>query len=95
MLDEPNADLDAVGEEALVAAVHKLKVLRATVVIITHKINILAVVDKILIMAEGSVQAFGVREAILPRLVGPRVVSPAAPAVAPHGAVPQLATQGE
>ena len=92
VLDEPNANLDAVGEEALLAAVHKLKALRATVVIITHKINILAVVDKILIMAEGSVQAFGVREAILPRLVGPRVVAPAVPAVAPPAAVSQVAT---
>ena len=103
VLDEPNANLDAAGEEALLAAVQKLKATRTTVVIITHKINILAAVDKILIMADGSVQAFGVREAVLPRLVGPRVV-PAAPAPTPAPQVaqqasmsmqPQVAMQGE
>ena len=93
VLDEPNANLDAAGEEALLAAVHKLKTMNTTVVIITHKINILAAVDKILIMADGSVQAFGVREAILPRLIGPRAV-PSVPAAA-HAALPQVATQGE
>ena len=75
VLDEPNANLDAAGEEALLAAMHSLKAIKTTVVIVTHKINILAAVDKILIMADGGVQAFGEREAVLQRLVGPRVVS--------------------
>jgi ATP-binding cassette subfamily C protein len=91
VLDEPNANLDVAGEESLLAAIVKAKAMRATVVIITHKINILAAVDKILIMADGSVQAFGAREAVLPRLVGPRVVAtspPSQPAV-------QLAKHGE
>ncbi len=75
VLDEPNANLDAAGEEALLAAIQNLKALKTTVVVITHKVNVLAVVDKILIMAEGAVQAFGTRDVILPRLLGPRVVA--------------------
>ena len=92
VLDEPNANLDSAGEEALLAAVQNLKAMRTTVVIITHKINILAAVDKILIIADGSVQAFGAREAILQRLVGPRAV-PAAPT--PATPPSQVAMQGE
>jgi ATP-binding cassette subfamily C protein len=75
VLDEPNANLDAAGEEALLAAIQNLRASRTTVVIITHKVNVLALVDKILIMADGAVQAFGTRDTILPRLLGPRIVA--------------------
>jgi ATP-binding cassette, subfamily C, bacterial len=91
VLDEPNANLDAAGEEALLAAIQKLKAMRTTVAIITHKINVLAGVDKILLMADGTVQAFGTRELILPRLIGPRAI-PSAPQQ-PPGATPQVAAQ--
>ncbi len=74
VLDEPNANLDAAGEDALLNAVQTLKSLQTTVMIITHKINILAAADKIMIMNDGVVQAFGTRDAILQRLMGPRVV---------------------
>lgn len=91
VLDEPNANLDSAGEEALLAAVQNLKAMKTTVLIITHKINILAAVDKILIMADGAVQAFGSRETILQRLAGPRVVATAPASPQP----PQAAKQGE
>ena len=84
VLDEPNANLDAAGEEALLTAIQKLKATRTTVVIISHKINVLAGVDKILLMADGTVQAFGTREVILPRLIGPRAI-PSTPAQTPAG----------
>jgi len=91
VLDEPNANLDSAGEEALLAAVQNLRAMKTTVVIVTHKINILAAVDKILIMADGAVQAFGARDAVLQRLTGPRVVAAAPPP--PHPV--QVASQGE
>jgi ATP-binding cassette, subfamily C, bacterial len=71
VLDEPNANLDAAGEEALLHAVQKLKELKTSVVIISHKVNILAVVDKILVMADGAVQLYGPRDAVLQRLNSP------------------------
>lgn len=86
VLDEPNANLDSAGEEALVAAVRKLRAMKTTVVLITHKINILAVVDKIVVMADGAVQAFGARDAVLQRLVKPRVVASKAPFSTPDEA---------
>ena len=86
MLDEPNANLDAAGEEALLAALQKLKAMGVTVILVTHKVNILSLVDKLLILQDGAVQALGTRDEILRRVAGPKVVrnGPAqgAPAVA-------------
>ena len=75
VLDEPNASLDAAGEEALLFAVQKMRASGSTVIIITHKVNILAVTDKIVVMGNGQVQAFGARDEILGRLSGPRAVA--------------------
>ena len=80
VLDEPNSNLDSAGEEALTQAIRALKAAGTTVVLITHKINILATADKILVMAGGVVQNYGPRDEILSRLAGPRAVpSPATP----------------
>jgi ATP-binding cassette subfamily C protein len=75
VLDEPNSNLDAAGEEALLGAIHGLKTRGKTVILITHKVNILAVADKILVMNSGVSQSFGPRDEILTRLLGPRIVS--------------------
>lgn len=88
VLDEPNANLDTAGEEALLAALQNLKALKTTAVVITHKVHILAGVDKIMIMADGATQGFGTRETILPRLLGPRAV---ANAPASHHSTPSAA----
>jgi ATP-binding cassette subfamily C protein len=76
VLDEPNSNLDSSGEEALTAAIQELKKRGTTVVLITHKLNILAIADRILVMAAGTVQGFGPRDEILSQLMGPRVVGP-------------------
>jgi ATP-binding cassette subfamily C protein len=75
VLDEPNSNLDTAGEEALLSAIHGLKARGTTVILITHRVNILAVADKVLLMSGGAVQAFGPRDEILSRLLGPRVVA--------------------
>jgi ATP-binding cassette, subfamily C, type I secretion system permease/ATPase len=73
ILDEPNASLDADGEAALLSAIQQLRQDGCTVVLITHKTNILATVDKILVMAHGQVAGFGNRDEILTKLLGPRL----------------------
>jgi ATP-binding cassette subfamily C protein len=82
VLDEPNSNLDSSGEEALTAAIQELKRRGTTVVLITHKLNILAIADKILVMGGGTVQGYGPRDEILSQLMGPRVVTSAAAATA-------------
>jgi ATP-binding cassette subfamily C protein len=80
VLDEPNANLDSAGEAELLACVHRLKELGSTIIFVTHKTNMLACADKILVLQQGIVQAFGDRDEILAKLYGgPRVV-PAQPA---------------
>jgi len=71
VLDEPNSNLDSQGEAALAAALERLRAARITTVIITHRANILAAVDKILLMRAGQVEAFGRRDDILPKLTRP------------------------
>jgi len=83
VLDEPNSNLDSAGEEALTVAIQALKARGTTVVLITHKVNILAIADKILVMAGGAVQGYGPRDEILGKLMGPRVVTPAGAPGAP------------
>jgi ATP-binding cassette, subfamily C, bacterial len=73
VLDEPNASLDADGEAALLSAVQQLRQQGSTLILITHKTNILAIVDKVLVIAQGQIQGFGTREEMLTRLLGPRI----------------------
>jgi PrtD family type I secretion system ABC transporter len=77
VLDEPNSNLDAVAEQSLLAMVRELKARGVTVVIITHKLNILSYCDDVLVLNNGTVQAFGPRDQIVNRI--PR--STAAPAL--------------
>jgi len=73
VLDEPNSNLDSLAEQSLLAMVQKLKDRGATVVIITHKLNILSYCDDVLVLNDGTVQAFGPREQIVNRI--PRPIS--------------------
>ena len=94
VLDEPNASLDADGEAALLAALQQLKSAGRTVILITHKTNILSQVDKLLVMAGGQVQGFGDRDEIFARLLAPRVASVTpAPAALSTGQATEQATE--
>lgn len=65
VLDEPNSNLDDIGEAALVQTVNDLKRRGTTVIVITHRMNILNAVDKLLVMREGVMTMFGPREDVL------------------------------
>ena len=68
VLDEPNANLDEAGEKALVEAIADLKRRGKTVVLITHRQSTLAVVDKLVVLAEGELAAYGPRDDVLKAL---------------------------
>ena len=59
VLDEPNSNLDAHGEQALAACIQEMKKRGKTVVLVTHKANLLALSDKTLMLVNGSVEKFG------------------------------------
>ncbi len=66
ILDEPNSNLDGIGEEALVVTLAALKKDNVTVVIVAHRPSILAGVDKILALrADGSVETCGPRAEVM------------------------------
>ena len=71
VLDEPNASLDAEGEEALMRAIDSMKSNGSTVVIISHKPSIFRAADKILVLREGRVDMFGPRDQVMSRLTKP------------------------
>ena len=68
VLDEPNANLDDEGENALVRAVQSLKAKGKTVVLISHRPGIVGVADRLLILHQGAVQASGPRDGVLTAL---------------------------
>ena len=67
VLDEPNANLDEAGEQALISAMNSAREKKITTIIVSHRPSILASVNKILIMQDGAVAAFGNRDEIMAR----------------------------
>ena len=71
VLDEPNANLDTPGEEALLGTIGRLRELGATV-IVAHRPSILRQMDKLLVLKDGRNTAFGPRDEVLKKITGPR-----------------------
>lgn len=59
VLDEPNSNLDEVGEAALKQAIDSLRAAGRTVVLITHRTSIIAATTKLLLLVEGQMRAYG------------------------------------
>lgn len=68
VLDEPNSSLDDVGEMALIHALIDLKRHGKTLVLISHRPTVLNIVDKLLVLREGTVHMFGSRDEVLAAL---------------------------
>lgn len=81
VLDEPNAALDAEGEEALMSALEAAKARGATIVLVAHKPSIFRAADKMLVLRDGRMEAFGPREAVMAKF-------------APGAAAPLRAVEG-
>jgi ATP-binding cassette subfamily C protein len=71
LLDEPNAHLDAEGEAQLLQTIAAAKGAGAAVLIVAHRMSVLAVCDKILVLRDGAVQAFGPRDEIISKMQAP------------------------
>jgi ATP-binding cassette subfamily C protein len=71
VLDEPNSNLDAEGEEALTRAIMQVRARGGIVIVIAHRPSALASVDHVLIMADGRAQAFGGKEEVLSKALRP------------------------
>ncbi|MFZ2029243.1 MAG: type I secretion system permease/ATPase [Vitreimonas sp.] len=69
-LDEPNAHLDNDGERALVAALDGARRRGAAVLVVAHSSSLVAIVDKLLVVRDGRIEAFGPRDQVAARLSG-------------------------
>lgn len=68
VLDEPNSNLDDVGEQALVAAISDLRSRGKTIVVITHRTSVISATTKLLLLRDGIAQMFGATEQVLAEL---------------------------
>lgn len=88
ILDEPNSNLDEVGERALSYALEYLKASGATVFVITHRTNILSQLDRLLVMKDGLISMYGPTADVVAELSAKAKTQQSATAVATSGAVP-------
>jgi ATP-binding cassette subfamily C protein len=72
VLDEPNASLDAEGEQALVAALKMAGKAGITCIVITQRTSLNAAIDKFLMLRDGRMEAFGARDEVLQQAPVPR-----------------------
>ena len=78
VLDEPNSNLDAEGEQALVQSIKRVKETGATVIMVSHRPSMLADADLLGVVVDGQLQHFGQRDEVLAKLqpkLGPRALN--------------------
>ncbi|CAI8819752.1 type I secretion system permease/ATPase [Pseudomonas sp. IT-P294] len=85
VLDEPNSNLDTVGEAALAGAIAHMKARGTSVILVTHRSSALAQADKLLVLNEGRLQAFGPSQEVLKALSGAQEQQREKTAQAPGG----------
>ncbi len=71
VLDEPNSSLDEAGDAALLNAVKLLRSKGTTVIVMTHRLNILGAIEHMLVLVDGQVQRFGTCQEVLTALQSP------------------------
>lgn len=67
VLDEPNSNLDSHGDAALASALETLRASGSTVVAIAHRPSVVTLADKVLVLENGTVRAFGSPESVVGR----------------------------
>jgi PrtD family type I secretion system ABC transporter len=75
ILDEPNSNLDAAGEENLMETIRMLRSEGRTIVFVSHKVSLVQVADYVLVLGAGSVKDFGPRDKVMQKMIEPRVVA--------------------
>jgi len=71
VLDEPSSNLDTEGEHALRSTIEKLKAKGSTVIVVTHRPQLLSHVDKVLVVQDGNNAMFGDADKILSQIARP------------------------
>jgi ABC-type protease/lipase transport system fused ATPase/permease subunit len=83
VLDEPNSNLDQAGDAALARALNCLKERTVTTIIVSHRPAVLAQVDKVLLLQDGMVRAYGPREDVMKQPAPPNHLAAVRPMTSP------------
>jgi len=79
ILDEPNSNLDAEGDQRLLQSLEQAKQRGTTVLIVAHRLSVLPIIDRLLVLQNGRLTMFGPRDQVLrqiaPQTPQPRVVA--------------------
>jgi PrtD family type I secretion system ABC transporter len=78
VLDEPNSNLDADGEAALMESIRRMKAKGVTLVVVTHRSRVLTVMDLILVLHDGQIERIGPPSEVIARLARSPAGQPAA-----------------
>lgn len=68
VLDEPNSNVDGAGEQALLNAIRRARQDGVTVVIIAHRMAVMAAIDKLLVLKDGMIEHFGAKGEVMNKL---------------------------
>ena len=68
VLDEPNSNLDTEGDLALADALRSLKAAGSTLIVVTHRNNLLQLVDKVMVLSNGTLVAFDETAVVMKKL---------------------------
>jgi len=90
VLDEPNSNLDAEGEQALTESIMGVRARSGIVIVVAHRPSALAAADMVLMMSEGRMQAFGPKDQVLAQILRkqdrqPQIAGPASLKVVGEG----------
>lgn len=91
VLDEPNSSLDEDGDEMLNRAITAARSRGATVVVVTHRMGVLSVVNKLLLLREGQQVAFGPRDEVMAAVQQAQGAAVAQPRVAQNSVASEAA----
>ena len=69
VLDEPNANLDAEGESALLQAIANVRNRRGTVIVVAHRPSAIAALDMLMVLRAGQSIAYGPRDEVLKKVL--------------------------
>jgi ATP-binding cassette subfamily C protein len=68
MLDEPNANLDAEGDQQLIERLGTLKAQGTTILVVAHRLSVLPIIDKLMVIRDGRLAMFGPRDQIIAQI---------------------------
>jgi ATP-binding cassette, subfamily C, type I secretion system permease/ATPase len=76
ILDEPNANLDSTGDNALALAIRRARDQHATIIVIAQRPRAVQSVDRIMVLQNGAIATFGPRREVLPKILSPTSAKP-------------------